>query len=56
MSRVIFSLGFIFLADGCGDPRPSISDEVLEIPLNLEVDRFDLAFDQMEPDGLPSSP
>ncbi len=39
---------------GCGDPQPRISEAVLEIPLTLEVDRFDLAFDQMDPAGLPA--
>ena len=54
MCRIIFSLGLLILVSGCGDPRPGVSEEVLEIPLTLEIDRFDLAFDQMEPSGLPS--
>jgi gliding motility-associated lipoprotein GldB len=52
MRRIIVSLGFLILAAGCEDPQPRISDEVMEIPLNLEVDRFDLAFDRMQPSGL----
>lgn len=54
MRRIIFSLGFLTLVAGCEDPQPRISEEVLEIPLDLEIERFDLAFDQMEPAGLPA--
>ena len=54
LRRIIFSLGFLILAAGCEDPQPGVSEEVLEIPLTLEIDRFDLAFDQMEPAGLPA--
>jgi len=54
MRRIIFSLGFLVLAVGCGEPQPRISEEILEMPLTLEIDRFDLAFDQMEPADLPA--
>ena len=37
----------------CSDPQPKVSDAVLEIPMDLEVDRFDLAFDRMQPEELP---
>jgi len=54
MHRILFSLGFLSLLFGCEDPQPRISEAVLEIPLTLEIDRFDLAFDQMEPADLPA--
>jgi gliding motility-associated lipoprotein GldB len=54
MRRILATLAFFSLVTGCGDPQPSISEEILEIPLTLEVDRFDLAFDRMLPSGLPA--
>ena len=54
MCRILVPLAFISLVTGCGDPQPRISGEVLEIPLTLEIDRFDLAFDRMLPSGLPA--
>ena len=50
--RILFSLGVLVLTAACGEPKPGIPEEILEIPLTLEIDRFDLAFDQMEPSGL----
>ena len=54
MRRILVTLALLPLVTGCGDPQPRISEEVLEIPLNLEIDRFDLAFDRMLPSGLPA--
>ncbi|MBC2838969.1 gliding motility lipoprotein GldB [Robiginitalea sp. SC105] len=37
----------------CGDDAAKISEKVAQIPVDLEVSRFDRAFDQMEPENLP---
>ena len=52
--RILIGLGALIITAACADPKPGISEEVLEIPLTLEIDRFDLAFDKMEPTGLPA--
>jgi len=47
-------LVFLMSIYQCADPQPGVSREVLEIPLTLEVDRFDLEFDQITPEELPA--
>ncbi len=53
LRRFFFTLPLLISTASCGDPQPRISEEVLEIPVVLETDRFDLAFDRMQPAGLP---
>ncbi len=38
----------------CADPQPGVAEEVLNIPLTLEVDRFDLKFDKAGVEDLPA--
>ncbi|MEJ2162159.1 MAG: hypothetical protein P8X60_02250 [Robiginitalea sp.] len=42
----------LILTYQCGDPQPKVSEEVLEIPVTLQVDRFDLEFDRTRPEEL----
>ena len=37
----------------CADPQPGVSEEVLNIPITLEVDRFDLKFNSAKVGDLP---
>ncbi len=53
MQRLILIGTVLMLVGGCGDPEPRISEEVLQIPAEVEVVRFDRVFDSMQPEGLP---
>ncbi|MCO5724753.1 gliding motility lipoprotein GldB [Robiginitalea marina] len=52
-AKFLAALAAFALLARCGDAANGVKPEVLAIPLSLEVDRFDLAFDQSSPEGLP---
>lgn len=56
MSRFLFlasCLIFSLLLWQCSDPADKVSEAIEAIPFELEVHRFEQAFDQMPPSGLP---
>jgi len=45
--------GLLASVAACGEAGPTIDQAVINTPVELQVSRFDRAFDQMQPDSLP---
>jgi gliding motility-associated lipoprotein GldB len=52
-AKFLTALAAFAILARCGEPANGVKPEVLALPVSLEVDRFDLAFDQANPEGLP---
>ncbi|MDG1570876.1 gliding motility lipoprotein GldB [Robiginitalea sp. M366] len=52
--KPLLPFALLILALSCADPAPRVLEAVQQIPLDLQVDRFDQAFGAMQPGGLPA--